>query len=250
MELRVLGASGSWPAPGQGTSGYLVTDSGFVLWVDLGTGTFAKLQEVMSPFDVGALVITHAHPDHFVDLYSVFYARFFHPEPLPPLPLYCPPGLFDSVTCFAPSARAQEMGSVFDVHEVRGGETFECGPLGVSAHSMRHEPTTIGLRIRAGEQTLAYTADTGPTDDIVSLAHGVDVLLSEATWVVGQERAPNHLSAREAGEFARRAEARSLILTHLWPRFLQEDARLEAAESFPGHLTVARSDLVVDVGES
>ena len=78
MELRVLGASGSWPVPAQPTSGYLVTDSGFVLWIDLGTGTFAKLQEVMSQVDIGALAITHAHPDHFVDLYSVFYARFFH----------------------------------------------------------------------------------------------------------------------------------------------------------------------------
>jgi ribonuclease BN (tRNA processing enzyme) len=140
------------------------------------------------------------------------------------------------------------MRTVFDVHEVAPGATFECGPFSVSAHSMRHEPTTIGLRVRAGEETLAYTADTGPTEGIVSLAQGVDVLLSEATWPAGQERAPNHLSAREAGEFARRAEARSLVLTHLWPRFDPELARREAADSFGGQVLVARSDLLIDLG--
>jgi len=247
--LQVLGASGSWPAPGQPTSGYLVTESGFALWLDLGTGTFAKLQEVMSPLHVGALVVTHGHPDHFVDLYAVFYARFFHPDPLPSLPLFCPPGLFDAVTCHAPPGRAQEMRAVFDVHEVTAGQTVEVGPFRVSAYGMRHDPPTLGLRVGAGGRTLAYTADTGPTEDITALAEGADVLLCEATWLEGQGRAPNQLSAREAGEFGRRAGARSLAITHLWPRFDPEEARREAEDSYGHDVVVARSGLAIDVGD-
>jgi ribonuclease BN (tRNA processing enzyme) len=250
VELRVLGASGSWPAPAQPTSGYLVTESGFALWLELGTGTFARLQEVMSPLDIGALVVTHGHPDHFVDLYAAFYQRFFHPDRLPPLPLFCPPGLFDAVTCHAPSSRAQEMRAIFDVREVAPGQSVEIGPFSCSTYGMRHDPTTIGLRVRAGDHTLAYTADTGPTEDILSLADGADVLLCEATWLDGQGRAPNHLSAREAGEFGRRAGAGSLVLTHLWPRFDPEDARREAERSFGHDVLVAHSGLAIDVGNS
>src|SRR5436189_6347984 len=88
MEVEVLGSWGSWPAPGEATSGYVVRDDGFVLAVDLGTGTFARLQQAVSPVEVGAAIVSHAHPDHFVDLYAMFYFRHFHPEPLPPLPLY------------------------------------------------------------------------------------------------------------------------------------------------------------------
>jgi len=248
VELRVLGASGSWSAPAEPNSGYLVSHSGFVLWVDLGTGTFARLQETMSPLDVGALVITHAHPDHFVDLYSLFYFRLFHPEPLPPLSLYCPPGLFEAVTCFAPPARAKEMRRIFDVREVPPGEAFEAGPFRIGTHRMRHELITNGLRISTGDQTLAYTADTGPTDEILALADGVDVLLSEATWLAGHERADNHLSAREAGQYAGKAGARSLVLTHLWPRFDPEDASREASGSFGGPVQVARSGLTLRIG--
>src|SRR5439155_17463706 len=77
MELTVLGACGSWPAPGEATSGYLLADSGFVLAIDLGTGTFARLQQRVSAETVSSVVISHAHPDHFVDLYALFYFRFF-----------------------------------------------------------------------------------------------------------------------------------------------------------------------------
>jgi ribonuclease BN (tRNA processing enzyme) len=248
MELRVLGACGSWPGPADATSGYVVTNTGFSLCVDLGSGTFARLQEIMSPLDVGALVISHAHPDHFVDLYTLFYFRFFHPERLPRLPLYCPPGFFEAVTCLAPTARAEEMREVFDVREALPGHPFEAGPFTVMPHKMRHRPFTIGLRIAAGGPTLAYTADTGPTDEIVALASDADLLLSEATWLAGHGRMPNHLSAIEAGEYGRKAGARSLLLTHVWPRFDPDQVRDEASTAFGSNIDVARAGLTLTIG--
>src|SRR5439155_5487013 len=110
MELLVLGACGSWPAPGRATSGYLLTHDGFNLWIDLGTGTLARLQEHITHVAVDAALISHAHPDHCVDLYMLFYARSFHPGALPPLPLFMPPGAFDRIasTVTEPTAAAME----------------------------------------------------------------------------------------------------------------------------------------------
>ncbi|MGH2527416.1 MAG: MBL fold metallo-hydrolase, partial [Actinomycetota bacterium] len=77
MKLIVLGASGTWPNPGSATSGYLVQHDGFNLWVDAGTGTLANLQRHIDLADIHGIVISHEHPDHFVDLYPCFYARHY-----------------------------------------------------------------------------------------------------------------------------------------------------------------------------
>lgn len=140
------------------------------------------------------------------------------------------------------------MRDVFDVREVMPGDALGSGPFTVTPHKMRH-PFTIGVRITAGGETLAYTADTGPTEEIVALATGAVLLLSEATCLAGHERMPNHLSAREAGEYARRAKARALLLTHVWPRFRPEQARDEAAEAFPDDIDVARGGLTLSIGD-
>lgn len=142
MELHILGACGSWPAAGAATSGYLLADSDFVVAIDLGTGTFARLQQRVSAQAVSSVVITHAHPDHFVDLYALFYFRYFHPESLPPVDLFAPPGLIDAVTCYAPPERQAEMRASFRVHEVMPNQRFDVGPFVLQAHEMRHQPAT------------------------------------------------------------------------------------------------------------
>jgi ribonuclease BN (tRNA processing enzyme) len=248
VNLHVLGACGSWPGPGDATSGYLLADSGVSLVVDLGTGTFARLQQVTSPHDLGAVVVTHAHPDHFVDLYSLFYSRFFHQEPLPPLPLFAPPGAFDAITSYAPARRKEEFRAVFDIRTIAPGDTVETGPFRLRAHEMLHQPLTIGLRISAGPATLAYTADTGATDEVIELARGAETLLCDATWLSSDPRAPNHLSPRQAAGYAAGAGVPRLLLTHLWPSVPPEGAIAEARLGFNGEVAVARSGLRMPIG--
>ena len=75
MELTVLGSSGTWPGPGRATCGYLVSHDGAHLWLDAGSGTFARLQERIRVDQMTAIVISHGHPDHFSDMLMCFYAR-------------------------------------------------------------------------------------------------------------------------------------------------------------------------------
>ena len=56
MQLTVLGAQGTWPGAGGENCGYLITQDGYHLQVDAGTGTFARLQQVVGVDDVGAFV--------------------------------------------------------------------------------------------------------------------------------------------------------------------------------------------------
>src|SRR5205814_2160189 len=68
VKLTVLGSHGTWPRAGGAASGYLLSQDGFHLWLDAGTGTLAKLQEHVDPFGLGAVVVSHRHFDHFLDL--------------------------------------------------------------------------------------------------------------------------------------------------------------------------------------
>jgi ribonuclease BN (tRNA processing enzyme) len=250
MELVVLGAHGTWPKPGGATSGYLLRHDGFTLWLDLGTGTMANLQRHVGLFDVGAVVISHAHPDHLVDLFPYFYARHFSPERPVGTPLFCPPRVLDRVMALIGEDTPSEVAESFALTEINPGEGFEAGPFRVTTAPMAHPVPTIGLRVETeGGATLAYTADTGPTKELVPMARGADVLLSEASWQEdGRQRTPIHLTGRQAGEAARDAGVDTLILTHIWPTLDRSRSAGEAAEAFPGEIVLAEEGMVREVG--
>ena len=73
----MLGSHGTWPGVNGQCSGYLVSHDGFHLWLDAGTGTFARVQEHIAVADIGAMLITHGHADHFLDVIPHFYARHY-----------------------------------------------------------------------------------------------------------------------------------------------------------------------------
>jgi ribonuclease BN (tRNA processing enzyme) len=248
MELVVLGAHGTWPKPGGATSGYLLRHDGFTLWLDLGTGTMANLQRHVGLFDVGAVVISHSHPDHLVDLYPYFYARHFSPERPLGTPLYCPPEVLQrGMSLFGEDTQAA-VGESFALTEIQPGTGFEAGPFRIRTAPMAHPVPTIGLRVETDGATLAYTADTGPTPELAPLARGADVLLAEASWQEdGTERVPIHLTGRQAGQAARDADVDTLILTHIWPTLDRSRSAAEAAEAFPGEIVLAEEGMVREV---
>lgn len=251
MELVVLGSDGTFPGPGGAASGYLLRQDGFALWIDLGSGTLANLQRHLGISDVGAVVVSHAHPDHLVDVFAYFYARQYGSgEPLLPIPLLAPPGVFDRMRALLSGAGAEHLAASFDLTEVEPGGSFEAGPFRVRTALMAHPVPTVGMRVEAGGGVLAYTADTGATPAVVELGREADVLLSEASWQGDAADHPTdlHLTARQAGEYARRAGARRLVLTHIWPMLDPERSGEEAAEAFGEEIGLAAQGTILEVG--
>jgi ribonuclease BN (tRNA processing enzyme) len=128
-------------------------------------------------------------------------------------------------------------------------ESFSIGPFIVDAGRMNHPVETFGVRLSHGGASLAYSADTGETDELVRLARDADVALFEASFLASEPALPPnlHLTARQAAEHATRAGAGRLVLTHLVPWNDPEQSREEAAGSFDGKLTLAKSGLVIDL---
>jgi ribonuclease BN (tRNA processing enzyme) len=240
MKLTVLGSHGTWPGPAGECSGYLVTSDGFHLWLDAGTGTFARLQEQVAVGDVGGIVISHGHADHFLDMIPAFYARHYGGMGAPALPFHSPTGFTDLASLLVSENGRDVMAEAYAFHERRAGDVFEVGPFRITAFEMTHIGVySLGYRIEADGVTLAYTGDTGPCPEAVELARGADLFLAEATYQDASNQAYFHLSARQAAEHAAEAGVGRLILTHLVPGIDPEISVAEASSAFGGPVATA-----------
>ncbi len=248
MELTALGTSGGWPGAGRASSGYLLShgEDGHIV-MDLGTGTLSRLQELLDLNDLNGIVISHAHYDHFLDLYPLFIARFYEECPTGPIPIVAPEGFFEHLYKLTDDGGV-DMGTVFEPRELAFGGTTELGPFRIEAHAMKHLVPTIGVRVSADGTTLAYTGDTGPTEELEPLARGANALLSEAALQDMDEPPWFHLSARQAGEHASRAGVGRLILSHFWPTHDRDVSREQASEAFSGQLELLSEGTRLEIG--
>lgn len=235
-----MGCSGSFPGPDSPASSYLIEADGFRLLADLGSGALGALQRYCGLDEVDAIWLSHQHPDHCIDMCAYHVARELYPGgPLPPIPVYAPAGMADRLAAAHGGDGGSRMASTFDFITLAPG-TLEIGPLRVTAARMHHPVETFALRAEHAGRVLAYSADTGPCPDLVTLAGGADLLLSEATFLDGPGLSgDHHLTARQAGEHATAAGAGELMLTHLMPWNDPARSLAEAAAAFGGPLSVA-----------
>ena len=248
MRLTVLGSSGTWPNDGTATSGYLVQHDGFNLYMDAGTGTLANLQQHISLSDIHGIVISHEHPDHFVDLYPAFYALHYGELGEPGLPVYVPLDFSRKLADLISEESQTAMRQAFTFQAVPPGESFELGPFLVKTEPMEHLGLpALGFRLQTDGQVLAYTGDTGPSPHVEDLARDADVFLAEATWQDHNDLLPFHMSARQAAVHAREAGAGRLVLTHIWPTLDREASRAQAAEEYDGTVDVALEGMALEV---
>jgi len=246
MKLTVLGGAGAWPPAGGACSGYLVERAGFRLLVDPGYATLPRLLELVPADALDAVLISHGHPDHVADLNPLLRARALRDEPAPPLPTYALP---DALRVVMALDRPGILDEAIDLRELSPGAAFEIGPLHVESRLLPHSLPNVGVRLTADGHSITYTGDAGPTDDLVALASGTDLLLAEATYV---DRVPSDSvgtlnSALEVGGQAHRAGASRLLLTHLHPG-TDPDASIDAARrSFREWIGVATGGLIVEL---
>lgn len=238
LTVTVLGCCGSYPTAGGACSGYLVRDEDTTIWMDAGPGTLSNLQRHVAIADVDAVVLSHEHPDHWVDL-EAFIVACMYALGRRDVPVYAPAGLRDHVYHQLPGPLRWT--------EVAGGDRVRIGTMDVAFSRTDHGPVTLGVRVDGGGRSLGYSADTGPDWSLEALGPGLHLALSEATYLRDNEGRAQHMSARQAGERGREAGVDRLVLTHLWPMIDPAEARREAGESFGRPLQTAQHNEVYNV---
>ena len=243
----MVGCSGSFPGPDSPASCYLLEHEGTKILIDMGNGALGDLQRYTGLYDIDAVLVSHLHVDHFVDLCSYYVALKYRPgDPARPVLVYGPADTGRRIVA-AYGLRAPE--SLSEGFEVRDHEPqYQIGPFTITTSLMVHPVEAYGIRVTAGGASVAYSGDTGPTDRLVDLAQGADVALFEASFLEGQDNPTDlHLTAREAAEHASRAGAGQLILTHLVPWNDPRESLAEAAGHFEGPISVAEPGMRIKV---
>jgi ribonuclease BN (tRNA processing enzyme) len=263
VRITVLGKSPSWQDADGACSGYLLQEDGFVLLVDCGSGVFGKLRSVVDYVDVDAVIISHLHADHFLDLIpfacALTYAPRQQPVPVAGHPgtaaparpsLHAPTGAagtFDTIT--AQGGLSRIITNVFGLTEYVPEDVLQLGPLTVRFQPVPHYVATHAIEVTGTSGSrFVYGADSGPSDDLCEFAKGADLLMLEATLPRPErDGVRGHMTPGEAATTATRAEAGRLVLTHMSDELDGDWAVREAGALFSGTVDLAAGGAVYEL---
>src|SRR5207253_3119203 len=107
------------------------------------------LQRHVDLLSLDAVVISHLHADHCLDLVPYSYARRLHPRaPLPRLPVYGPRGLQDRLCAAFEQRPTDGLEGVYEFRTVQEGRRT-IGPFTIDLARMNHPVETYGMRVMA-----------------------------------------------------------------------------------------------------
>ena len=215
MLLTVLGAGPAY-TDRLGASGacYLVSDEGTHVLLDLGQGSFPRIFPHVAPEDLAAVVVSHLHPDHFIDLVPMRHYLRYEFEPPRRMRVLGPDGLAGRLDAL--HAEPGFAAAALDA-EWLGEAPDRIGALGLEARLVAHTEESYGVRVAgAGGPGLVYSGDCGRADDLVPLIRPGDILLAEVSF--GPGPGPSgvlHLDGPAVGRLAAASGAGRVLLTHL-----------------------------------
>ena len=242
LSVTVLGCCGSFAGPGGACSGYLVRGGGVNVWLDAGPGTLANLQRHIDIDDIDGVVLSHAHPDHWVDLLP-FHNVVRYIRKRSGLPIWSPRKILDLT-----EAVNGKLGDGFDWRVIAETSKVEIGGLRFSFSRTDHGPETLAVRVDDTDgRSLGYSADTGPGWSLTELGPPLDLALCEATIPVSYERKVQHLSGRQAGLTAKKAGVRRLVITHIQPGVDADEQQRDAEAAFEAPVERAETNQTYEV---
>jgi ribonuclease BN (tRNA processing enzyme) len=218
VKVIVAGCSPAWPNPGGAHSGYVVEHDSGRLLLDCGPGVLPRLRERDGWPRLDAIAISHFHLDHWGDLVPWTWGLMFGPAADQERPeLWVPPGGTEQLRTFGRSFGTEEMfASTFPIREYADRVAFDAAGLAITPMRVPHYGLlSFGFRVTRSDATLAYSADSGPSDALAELARDADLFICEATLAEsGEEGRRGHLSLEEAADAFEASGAKRLVVTH------------------------------------
>jgi ribonuclease BN (tRNA processing enzyme) len=261
VRVTVLGKSPSWQDANGACSGYLVEEDGTCVLIDCGNGVFSKLRRFRDYTRVDAVLISHLHADHFLDLVPFSYALTYAPRQQP-VPVDRWPGTDTPARprLIAPKNATETFRRVvgawgnedlvekaFAIEEYEPSDCPQIGPLRIAFQPVPHFTETCAIKIESAHHhgKLVFGADSRPTPDLVDFARGCDLMIVEATLPRPERSGERgHMTPKEAGEHAKAAAAKRIVITHISDELDTLWARKEAEQAFGARVDVASEGAV------
>jgi ribonuclease BN (tRNA processing enzyme) len=251
VRLTVIGCAGSFANQASAASCYLVEHEGSRIVLDLGNGALGPLAAAADLRALDAVLLSHLHADHCLDLTGMYVARKYHRDgPPPALAVHGPTG---TRTRIADAYRTRPEEPVEGLDRIFGfvdhsPQPISLGPFTVTVARVAHPVEAYAIRVEAGGRSVVYSGDTGPTPALVELARDCDLALFEASFLTGKDHARDlHMTGAQAGAHATAAGAGRLLLTHLVSWNDPMATLAEGRSAYDGEVALAAPGMVVDL---
>ncbi|MBI3749638.1 MAG: MBL fold metallo-hydrolase [Chloroflexi bacterium] len=234
LRLDVVGAGPAFTdRPGASGAAYLVRHERTSILLDLGQGSFPRLASLLDPGTLDAIVVSHLHPDHFVDLVALRHYLRWGPGGPRRARVLGPAGLADRLDAL--NAEPGFASAALDVEEL-GGQGRRVGGLELDSARVAHAGESHAIRVgAAGRPGLVYSGDCGRADDLATLIRRGDTLLAEVSFGPGPvPSGAAHLDGPSVGALAARTGAARVLLTHLLMGFNRTETVSSVEQSFGG----------------
>jgi ribonuclease BN (tRNA processing enzyme) len=240
MKITVIGFWGGYPAKNEASSGYLLEYGDYRVLLDCGSGVLSELQNHMRPEELDAVVLSHYHPDHVADVGVLQHALLIQ---------QMLSGQKKTVPIYGHALDELEFKKLTYKEITKGiayssDEPIQIGPFTFSFMRTKHPVPCFAMRIEVAGHKLIYTGDSAYAEELVDFSKNANILLCESNFYSDMNGTDaGHMTARDAGIIAKKANAQLLILTHLPHYGDHQQLKQEAAEIFKREIALARSRL-------
>lgn len=251
MRLTVLGTGTARPVAETAASGILVQTATTAVLFDIGSGIASRLEASIGVTALDGLVVGHMHADHWIDIAPLRYRFPWGERSARPLSVHLPPGGREKLDHLATviSERPGFFEAAFDVHEYRSADPFQIGDIVIRPHPVGHYVPAWSMEITGpGGERVVYAGDMGPSEAVIELARGADLLILEATLDTDEfDDVPRgHMTAEEAVDHALRSDVPCALLVH-YP-FERLDAIRVVCAPTAGRVQPALPRMEIEVG--
>ncbi|MEG6614948.1 MBL fold metallo-hydrolase [Peptococcaceae bacterium 1198_IL3148] len=257
MQLTVLGCWAPYPAPGGACSGYLIQNGETFIMLEAGNGSFGKLQKQLDFRRLAAVIITHLHPDHYLDLFCLRHAiagAIRDGQRTGPLALFVPNKPTADFERLAQYTDAFIINPIEDLPLVQLTDDIRVRQARVGMMQLQfatnyHLLPAYAVSVDGGQGKLVFSGDTARTKDLAQLAAGADLFLCEASGLDKDIEfvKSGHLTARQAGELAREVGAKKLMITHFYPEYDLNTLGAQASAAFGKAVMLAKEEAKYDI---
>ena len=234
LRLDVVGAGPAYTdRPGATGAAYLIRHDSTAILLDLGQGAFPRLAGLIDPATLDAILVSHLHPDHFIDLVPLRHFLRWGPKHPRRVRVAGPPGLMDRIDAL--HADTGFSAAALDIEPLDPG-TMRFGSIAVEVARVTHSADSFGFRVSIDDGPgLVYSGDCGRAEDLDPLIRVGDALLCEVSFGPGPvPRDAAHLDGPAVGSRASRTGAGQVLLTHLLMGFDEDETVASVHAGFGG----------------
>ena len=216
------------------------------LHIDPGPGALVRMRSVgLDPLATDAILISHCHPDHYLDSEILIEAMTEGGTKKQGV-LLGSLSVIEGNGAFGPAISKYHLSKPKVVKVMESGSKFSLKPPEISATPSAHSDTSaVGFRILTTGGMISYVADTQLTEQVIKAHRNSRLLIACVTRPLGQ-RIPHHLSTEDAGYLIEKCKPEMAVITHFGMRVIQENPETQAKwiEERSGVKTVAASDFM------